>query len=369
MSEPAKIQPAPSDPAAAAPANKPSMRQLKKGEMLFTEGENSRSMYFLKSGMIRIFKRKGDSQIELDTIHAGSVLGELAFLDGNPRSASGEALIDSTVVDISQGTFMQTLSALPDWMKLLLKTLVGRLRTASTRLKQLEEASTTYDYSGGKDGKKGPQYIYINTNDCLKICSGVLLASARHGHVDGNTSTTKLPLINRYANQISQVPLAKVTDMLDVLASCEVLTVGGDGDSNKIVVQDLSFLEKFIGYLNEENLKESSKRKYLSPKGFAQMAIMVKHMGTPTKDGEGIAAINLAEVKKRDTAENGGKERFKMEDFNELVIQKFCSAPSIKSNDDMKTSFHYDTFMQLFRYQRVQKALEKLNEDKVNKKK
>jgi len=48
----------------------------------------------VKTGMIRLFKKKGDSQIELDTIHSGQVVGELAFLDGNPRSASGEALTD-----------------------------------------------------------------------------------------------------------------------------------------------------------------------------------------------------------------------------------------------------------------------------------
>ena len=77
----------------------------------------SRSMYFLKSGMIRIFKKKGDSQIEIDTIHAGQIIGELAFLDGNPRSAGGEALTDCTLVDISAQNFIETMAKLPDWMK------------------------------------------------------------------------------------------------------------------------------------------------------------------------------------------------------------------------------------------------------------
>src|SRR5690348_3714743 len=82
----------------------PQLVKLKKGQLLFSEGENSRAMYFLKSGMIRIFKKKGDSSIEIDTVHSGQVIGELAFLDGNPRSASGEALTDCELNEISGPT-------------------------------------------------------------------------------------------------------------------------------------------------------------------------------------------------------------------------------------------------------------------------
>src|SRR5689334_7132609 len=74
-------QPAPATNAA------PKTRRLTRGETLFAEGENSRAMYFIKSGMVRIFKNKGSAKIELETVHSGQLLGELAFLDGQPRSA------------------------------------------------------------------------------------------------------------------------------------------------------------------------------------------------------------------------------------------------------------------------------------------
>ena len=137
--------------AVPAPAPGPQTRRLKKGELLFSEGENSRAMYFLKAGMIRLFKKKGDSNIEFDTVRSGQVLGELAFLDGNPRSASGEALTECELVEISGPTFQEVLARMPDWLKIMLKTVVGRLRTASTRIRQLEQASTAFDYSD-KDG-------------------------------------------------------------------------------------------------------------------------------------------------------------------------------------------------------------------------
>src|SRR3954469_5730148 len=176
--------PAQKPPPAGAAAPGPQTRRLKKGETLFAEGENSRAMYLIKSGMIRIFKKKGDSNIEIDTVRAGQILGELAFLDGNPRSASGEALTECELVEISGPTFQLVLGNMPDWLKLLLKTVVGRLRTASTRIRQLETASTAYDYSE-KDGKRAAHYVYLSPNDVLKIASGLLLVASRNGTAVG----------------------------------------------------------------------------------------------------------------------------------------------------------------------------------------
>src|SRR3954467_3009621 len=102
MGLPARKSGAPARPGSGPPISSAAQsRKLKKGELLFAEGENSRAMYYLKTGMIRIFKKKGDSQIEIDTVRSGQIIGELAFLDGNPRSASGEALTDCELMEVS----------------------------------------------------------------------------------------------------------------------------------------------------------------------------------------------------------------------------------------------------------------------------
>src|SRR3954469_23169421 len=139
--------PAQKPPPAGAAAPGPQTRRLKKGETLFAEGENSRAMYYVKSGMIRIFKKKGDSAIEIDTIRQGQILGELAFLDGNPRSVSGEALTDCELVEISNALFLEVLGHTPDWLKILFRTVVSRLRSANVKVRQLESANIAVNYS------------------------------------------------------------------------------------------------------------------------------------------------------------------------------------------------------------------------------
>ena len=75
---------------------------LKAGDMVFNEGDQSKSLYFVKRGVIRIFKKKGVGAIEIQSIRAGQVLGELAFFDNQPRSASAEALTAVELVEISK---------------------------------------------------------------------------------------------------------------------------------------------------------------------------------------------------------------------------------------------------------------------------
>jgi CRP-like cAMP-binding protein len=273
-------------------------RRLKKGELIFDEGENSRAMYFLKSGMIRIFKKKGDSEIEIDTVHSGQVLGELAFLDGNPRSASGEALTDCELVEISGQVFQATVANMPDWLKILLKTVVGRLRTASTRIRQLETASTAYDYSE-KDGKRSAHYVYLSPIDVMKITSALLLVASRNGQPCVGGVDIRIGLLQRYANQIMGVPVAKITTFLDLLAQSGITQIVDQDGGTKVVLKDIDFVEALVQYLNEENLLEPSKRHDLSLKGFLIMSLISKHLSKYKKnETTGLTEVNLAEIQK-----------------------------------------------------------------------
>lgn len=342
-------------------------RKLKKGELLFAEGENSRAMYFLKSGIIRLFKKKGDSVIELNTVRAGEVLGELAFLDGNPRSASGEALTECQLMEISGPAFQEILARMPDWLKILLKTVVARLRTASTRIRQLESASTAFDYSG-KEGQKGAvHYVYLSPNDVLKVFSSMLLVASRKGAKgEGNSISFQSGQLNRYANQIMGIPAAKITTLLDILTQCGTLApVEDTGDTTQITIKDVDFLEEIIGYLNEENLVEPSKRHDLSPRGFLIMSLIAKHLGKYKKDERtGLTTVNLSEIKSLETS-GSGKDPFRTEEFPELVKLKYCSNVNMKSPTEELTTLTADTFMQAYRYQRVVISINAVNEQKI----
>jgi CRP/FNR family transcriptional regulator, cyclic AMP receptor protein len=351
-----------SQPPLQAVPTGPQVRRLKKGELLFAEGENSRAMYLLKTGMIRLYKRKGDAHIELDTVHTGQVLGELAFLDGNPRSASGEALTDCELIEISGPTFQQVLVKLPDWLKILMKTIVGRLRTASTRIRQLESSSTNYDFD--KDGKRSAHYVYLSSSDALKICTALLLVGARNSPVIDGVVDVRVGLLQRYANQVMGVPVAKITSMLDILAQAGVTKFGEGEHTGKVFLREIDFLEQLIGYMNEENLLEPSKRHDISPRGFVIMSTLYKHLSRyPIDKSTGMTAINVAEVKGLEMTATQ-KEPFRLEEFQELVKLGYASNLNVKAANEVLSYVKADTFALNTRFQRVILGISAANEQK-----
>lgn len=341
----------------------PTLR-LKKGQYLFKEGENAGAMYLLKTGNIRIFKKKGDSDIEIETIRSGQILGELAFLDGNPRSASGEALTDCELVEISGPNFQGVLDKIPEWLKILMRTLVTRLRVASTRIRQLESASTEFVFSD-KDGKRVSQYVYLPGNEVMKVATGILLVATRWGQpaeIDGKKGIDlRVALLQRYVNQIMGLPVAKLTSVMDAFSQAGFMKT--DEATGNTVLLDINFLESLIHYMNEENLQDPSKRHDVSNRGFLIMGLLAKHMGRYPKDSNGNAQVNVAEILKLETSVDG-KGPFRMDDFAEMVKLGYASNVAAKSGDEVLTTIHVESFMQSARLQRALKCIEAVNEQK-----
>lgn len=108
---------------------------LSPNEYLMREGEESTEMYYLQSGNLGVYKRKGDAEIQIGTISAGELVGEMSFLDKNPRSASVRAMTNSVLVVIPLEKLESTMADVPIWLAALLRTLTDRLRKANSKMR------------------------------------------------------------------------------------------------------------------------------------------------------------------------------------------------------------------------------------------
>ena len=63
----------------------------KKGETIYVEGDLGTEMYVVQSGAVRIFRAVGGVKQELAIMEKGDFFGEIAVLEGLPRTASAEA--------------------------------------------------------------------------------------------------------------------------------------------------------------------------------------------------------------------------------------------------------------------------------------
>lgn len=109
--------------------------RLTPNEYLIREGEESTEMYYLQSGTLAVFKRKGDQEHQIGTIISGELVGEMSFLDKQPRSASVKAMSECVLVIIPHEKLEHTLETMPKWFSALLNTLTDRLRKANARIR------------------------------------------------------------------------------------------------------------------------------------------------------------------------------------------------------------------------------------------
>ena len=108
---------------------------LMPNECLVHEGDESTEMYYVQSGALAVFKRKGDQEHQIGSIIAGELVGEMSFLDKNPRSATVKAMSETVLVVIRLEKLEHTLASSPKWFNALLQTLTERLRKANARIR------------------------------------------------------------------------------------------------------------------------------------------------------------------------------------------------------------------------------------------
>jgi len=106
---------------------------LKRGQLLFMEGDTGREMFIVKSGKVKIIKQEGDASIVLATLGPGSVLGEMSLLDNAPRSATAQISEDTAVTVIDDTILEAAYKKIPTWLVMVIKIVVKRLRETTEK--------------------------------------------------------------------------------------------------------------------------------------------------------------------------------------------------------------------------------------------
>ena len=133
---------------------KPQLLVLKKGDFVFEEGDEAIFAYVLTEGVIEIVQTTKGEQHVLGKIEKGTVFGEMAIIDGFPRSASARAAADCKVQEVGHKEFINYISKKPDAAFSIMTRLSGFVRSADKQAsKSLLFASKTETNEEEKDQK------------------------------------------------------------------------------------------------------------------------------------------------------------------------------------------------------------------------
>ena len=112
--------------------------ELRRGETLFSEGEPGDRLYVITNGKIKLGRSSVDGRENLlAVLGPGEMFGELSLFDPGPRTATGTAVSDATMVALGHEDLRNWLSTRPDVAQHLLRALARRLRRTNEALADL----------------------------------------------------------------------------------------------------------------------------------------------------------------------------------------------------------------------------------------
>ena len=119
------------------------------GEYIFREGESAAYAYVVKSGTVEITKHSTDGEQVLAELVAPTLFGEMALIDGNPRSAGARAKDNTVVTEVTANSFETYLSKNPE-------AAVRIMKTISENLRKSNQVVAKYERTGAADNGSVP---------------------------------------------------------------------------------------------------------------------------------------------------------------------------------------------------------------------
>ena len=114
------------------------VQRHKAGAVIFRQGDPGQGLLAVLSGRVKITSPSASGkEIVLNMINPGEVFGEIALLDGKPRSADAVAIDPCELLVIDRRDFVPFLEARPALCIRLLGVLCERLRRTSEQVQDL----------------------------------------------------------------------------------------------------------------------------------------------------------------------------------------------------------------------------------------
>jgi CRP-like cAMP-binding protein len=121
------------------------LKTYPKGDLIFHQGDDSRELYLILQGKVRIFRiSPAGHETTIDLFAPYDIIGELAAIDGRPRSASAQAIETVELLAMSHERFLHHLQTMPALALGVAQLLTRKLRWTAA----YAEAVAQYDAAG-----------------------------------------------------------------------------------------------------------------------------------------------------------------------------------------------------------------------------
>jgi CRP-like cAMP-binding protein len=256
------------------------LKKLGPNDLLFREGDASDAMYVIKTGRVSIFKAKGKAEIELAQVGPGAMIGEMAFFDNKPRSASAKAVQETEVIILPFKALHAQFKSFPEWLKSIVKTINDHLREANQRIKNLEQATN--------DTRVFPPHTIT------KLCGILSLVAHKYGEASPDGVVVPGGTLRKFTIQVFGEPtnrMQKLTEQLSGLGYMKVEDLG-EGKSRMTMLK-LDSLSEFVEFYNDYLFKDEAKRVTVEETELKTLRALIHFGSQIPADDKGKVRISL----------------------------------------------------------------------------
>lgn len=111
-----------------------SVRTFETGDVIFSEGDDSREMFVVLEGQVEVVKISPRGEVKLAVLSRGEFLGEMSLLESLPRSATARAANSVKLLAIHPGGFLLKIRRDPTFAFEIMQSLSRRIRVTNDSL-------------------------------------------------------------------------------------------------------------------------------------------------------------------------------------------------------------------------------------------
>ena len=237
-------------------------KTLKRGELLFKEGEPIQNIYVIKSGKMSLFVERSGKKIEIMTMGPSQVLGEQALLSLARAQMSAEATTETKLIEMPLEAMKSQYASSTAGIKLMMKSLVDDLKVAQASVRSFKME---------QDKSPCPQVfiakIFCILNLVARHTGQIVAEKPLERVVDWNT-------LKLYTSRMFLDSPQRMRSLLDLLLKLKLAELkiekneNGEDELTRIHLFNIQLVEDFMEFY-QYNLYKGGRAEVLYPDALA----------------------------------------------------------------------------------------------------
>ncbi len=332
-----------------------SLKTLKKGELLYSEGDKIQNVYLIQSGAVNLCLVRNKKTVDMFQVGSSQILGEQVLLGLGSFTTSAVATTETKVLEIPLEAFKQQFETAQQMYKIIIKSLADRLKVtmADVRSQRLE-----------KDATPCPEELIA------KVFGTIFHAANHKGEKREGRVVIDWGLYRQYSQRVFGESLKRLEQATNLLVKLKLAMYEMDKDPDdpegpemiqKIHFFDLAAIENFFEFYQYYYFKggKSEVLKVEEPV-VNTLGGLLSLAESATPDRFGMVSLEFPKVVEHFKNEHG--INFTTDTLTRLESKGLFAKRKTNSNSDVQLQFELKEFSGFFKNWRIIREVDKWNE-------